>query len=67
MRGLSSGVSLLGGGIGDILEMEGTEEANNAKLEPKMNIKKLLDIFGKIFCLIYYKEILKMIWCAWAH
>ena len=45
MRGLSSGVSLLGGGIGDILEMEGTEEENNAKLEPKMNIKKLLDIF----------------------
>ena len=45
MRGLSSGVSLLGGGIGDILETDGTEEANNAKLEPKMNIKKLLDIF----------------------
>ena len=41
MRGFSSGVSLLGVG----LDTEGTEEANNEKLTPKMNIKKLQDIF----------------------
>lgn len=27
------------------MKTQGTEEENNAKLEPKMNIKKLLDIF----------------------
>ena len=42
---MSSGVSLLGRGIGDKMKTQGTEEENNAKLEPKMNIKKLLDIF----------------------
>ena len=45
MRGFSSGVNLLGGGIGDILDTEGTEVANNVELTSKMNIKKLQDIF----------------------